>query len=215
MIIFSYYTHFLYIIIYYIIIIMNIITNEHSLLNASFRSVPATLPIIIILFYFYNNKLIFLYLFLGHFIVQLSIPVFKNNIAYPIGLYLSKHFNTDDIPLIGRFKRPIGAANTGCFYKCPDNFSTTQGMPSGHCMIMAFICVFLYYYIMDYYNISEQNKIYVLLPCLLVTLYMMYTRVLMNAHTVQQTIVGSLIGIIFAHYYYIYVKNKIKKKISN
>ena len=194
---------------------MNIITNEHSLLNASFRSVPATLPIIIILVYFYTNKLIFLYLFLGQYIVQLSTPIFKDIIAYPIGLYLSKHFNTDDIPLIGRFKRPIGAANTGCFYKCPENFSTTQGMPSGHSMIMAFVCVFLYYYIIDYYNIPEQNKIYVLLPCLLITLYMMYTRVLMNAHTVQQTIVGSLIGIVFAHYYYIYVKNKIKKKIYN
>ena len=194
---------------------MNIITNEHSLLNASFRSVPFTLPIIIILLYFYTNKIIFLYLFLGQYIVQLSTPVLKDVIAYPIGLYLSKQFNSDDIPLIGRFKRPIGAANTGCFYISPDNISTTQGMPSGHSMIMAFVCVFLYYYIVDYYNISDQNKIYVLLPCLLVTLYMMYTRVLMNAHTIQQTIIGSLIGIVSAHYYYIYVKNKIKKKISN
>ena len=69
---------------------MNIITNEHSLLNVLFRSVPATLPIIIILVYFYTNKLIFLYLFLGQYIVQLSTPIFKDIIAYPIGLYLSK-----------------------------------------------------------------------------------------------------------------------------
>lgn len=194
---------------------MNIITNEHSLLNASFRSVPFTLPIIIIFIYFYTNNLVFLYLFLGQYIVQLSTPVFKDLIAYPIGVYLSKKFNTDDIPLIGRFKRPIGASNTGCFYISSDNLSTTQGMPSGHSMITAFVCVFMYYYIVDYYNISNTKKIYVLLPCLLITLYMMYTRVLMNAHTIQQTIVGSLIGIIFAHYYYIYVKNKIKKKKSN
>lgn len=40
----------------------------------------------------------------------------------------------------------------------------------------------------------------------------MYTRVLMNAHTIQQTIIGSLIGCIFAHYYYIYINNKLKKK---
>jgi len=194
---------------------MNIITNEHSFLNASFRSVPFSLPIIIILIYFYTNNLIFLYLFLGQYIVQLSTPVFKDIIAYPIGLYLSNKFNTDDIPIIGRFKRPLGASNTGCFYISPDNLSTTQGMPSGHSMITAFVCIFLYYYIVDYYNIPNTKKIYVLLPCLLITLYMMYTRVLMNAHTIQQTIVGSFIGIVFAHYYYIYTKNKIKKKISN
>lgn len=191
---------------------MNFITNEHSLLNASFRSAPFTLPILLIVIYFLTNNVVLLYLFLGQYIVQLSVPVFKDIIAYPIGLYLSNIYKTDDIPLIGRFKRPIGAANTGVFYVGPDNLSTTQGMPSGHSMLTAFVCVFLYYYVIDFYDIKDEYKIYVLSICLFITLYMMYTRVLMNAHTIQQTIIGSLIGFIFAHYYYIYINNKLKIK---
>ena len=64
----------------------------------------------------------------------------------------------------------------------------------------------------DFYNIKEEHKVYVLSIFLFLTLYMMYSRVLMNAHTIQQTIVGSLIGYFLAYYYYIYIKNKIKNK---
>ena len=123
---------------------MNFITNEHSLLNASFRSAPFTLPILLIVLYFSTNNIMFLYLFLGQNIVQLSVPFFKDIVAYPIGLYLSDKFKTDDIPLIGRFKRPIGAVNTGVFYVGPDNLSTTQGMPSGHSMLIGFLYVYFY-----------------------------------------------------------------------
>lgn len=194
---------------------MDIISNEHSLLNASFRSIPFTLPIILIIIYIYTNNLIFLYLFLGQYLVKLSTIIFKNAIFYPIGLYLSKQYNTIDIPIIGRFKRPEGAKNTGCFYIDDNNFSTSEGMPSGHSMLMAFVCVFLYYYIVDFYNIKNEKRIYLLMFGVVLILYMMYSRVLMNAHTIQQTIIGALIGSVFAYYYYNYVKNKIniKKKI--
>jgi len=191
---------------------MYFITNEHSLFNSIFRSAPCTLPIFSIIIFIYTNNITFLYLFLGQYIVQLLTPFFKNIIAYPIGVYLTNIFKTDDIPIIGRFKRPIGATNTGCYYISKDNLSTTEGMPSGHSMLIAFVCVFLYYYIIDFYNIKKQHKIYILFIFLFITIYMMYTRVLMNAHTIQQTIVGSLIGYVLAYYYYIYIKNKIKIK---
>lgn len=193
---------------------MDIISNEHSLLNASFRSMPFTLTIILIIVYLYTNNVVFLYLLLGRFLIRLCTIILKNVIFYPIGLYLSKQYNTIDIPIIGRFKRPDGAKNTDYFYIDDNNYSITEGMPSGHSMFMAFVCVFLYYYIIDFYNIKKENRIYLLMFCAVLILYMMYSRVLMNAHTIQQTIVGSLIGAIFAYYYYIYVKNKIKKKIS-
>ena len=194
---------------------MDIISNEHSILNASFRSFPFTLPIILIIIYVSTNNLIFLYLFLGQYLVKFSTTILKNAIFYPIGLYLSKQYNTIDIPIIGRFKRPEGAKNTGCFYIDDNNFSTSEGMPSGHSMLMAFVCVFLYYYIVDFYNIKNEKRIYLLMFGVVLILYMMYSRVLMNAHTIQQTIIGALIGSVFAYYYYNYVKNKIniKKKI--
>ncbi len=55
---------------------MNFITNEHSLLNTSFRSAPFTLPIVIITLFLYTHNLGFLYLFLGQYLVQLSTPIF-------------------------------------------------------------------------------------------------------------------------------------------
>lgn len=196
---------------------MNIITNEHSLINAIFRSIPLTLPIVLFIAYIFTKNKILLYLFIGQYFVQFLVPIFKNYLAYPIGFYLTKLYNTDDIPIIGRFKRPIGAKNTGVFYISEDNYSFTQGMPSGHCMIMAFICVFLYYYLIDLYKFNNTYKSYLFFMCIIFILYMMYTRVLMNAHTIQQTIIGTLIGYILAYYYYIYIKNKFinKKKSTN
>jgi membrane-associated phospholipid phosphatase len=41
----------------------------------------------------------------------------------------------------------------------------------------------------------------------------MYSRILIKCHTIQQTIVGSLIGIIFAFLLFKY-KNKIKKELK-
>ena len=196
---------------------MNIITNEHSLLNAMFRSVPLTVPILLFIIYMYTYNPVLLHLIIGQFVIQLSVPIFKNYLAYPIGIYLTNICKTEDIPIIGRFKRPIGAKNTGCFYVSDDNYSFTQGMPSGHSMIMAFVSVFLYYYLVDLYKFNNTYKNYLFLICMLFILYMMYTRVLMNAHTLQQTIIGSIIGSILAYYYYIYIKNKFinKKKSTN
>jgi membrane-associated phospholipid phosphatase len=44
-------------------------------------------------------------------------------------------------------------------------------------------------------------------------LFVMYSRVLIKCHTLQQTIVGSLIGIAFAFLLFKY-KNKIKKELK-
>lgn len=189
---------------------MNIFQNQFSVLNSIFRSVPLTLPIFIFIhYYFYKNIYIF-YLFCGTLIINLLVPLSKK-LCIPLGKYLSKIYNTEDLPFIGRFSRPLGASNCGCFYISPDNYATTSGMPSGHCMLTTFTCVYLYYYIIAEYKISKQTKF--ILFCLLlgISIYMAYTRVLMNCHTIQQTILGSFIGAILGYFYYSHIKKNKNK----
>lgn len=191
---------------------MNLIQNEHSLLNMFFRASPCIFPFLLFIFYIFTKNILIFYLIIGWFIMGYTNEfIFKNIIFKSIGNYLSKIFQTNDFPIIGRFKRPEGAANCDCFYVSPDNYSFTQGMPSGHSMLSGFVAVFIYNFIIDNYNIKSKYKPFILFLTLVFILYTMYSRVLMNCHTTQQTIFGALIGSICGYYYYIYINNTIKK----
>lgn len=189
---------------------MNIFLNQHSFLNAIFRSYPCTLPIMLIIIYIFNKNKYIIALCVGHYLVQLSVPICKDVIAYPIGKYLSKKYNIDDFPIIGRFRRPNGAINCGCFYVSEDNISSSEGMPSGHSMLASFASIFIYYYFVNEYNVTGEIKFLVCMIFAIFTIYMMYSRVLMNCHTIQQTIIGAFIGLVMGHYYYYYVRNLIQ-----
>ena len=76
----------------------------------------------------------------------IGVNVLKNIICKPIGNYLTNKYNIIDFPIIGRFKRPEGALNCGCFYISENNYSTSEGMPSGHSI--------------DEYNIKNKKTIY-------------------------------------------------------
>ena len=181
---------------------MNIIQNEFSFLNTIFRSVPLTLPIGIYIIYYGTKSRHILYLFLGSLLINfLYIPFIKKILSY-LGNYLSNIYGTIDIPVIGRFKRPEGAANCGVFYIDKDNISTTSGMPSGHCILTAFTCIYLYHYITNKYDMNYNNSVLLFILLMIIVIYMAYTRVLFNCHTLEQTIIGTLMGIILGHYYY-------------
>jgi len=191
---------------------MNIFTDEFSIINTFFRSIPCTAPFLLLIVYLITRNVFVLYLFIGHFAIQILTGILKDVVCLPIGKYLSNIYNTVDIPIIGRFKRPVNAKNTGCFYINENNYSNTEGMPSGHSMLAGFMGIFLYYHIIDYYKVLPQNKQYVFILVSIFIVYMMYTRVLMNCHTLQQTIVGAIIGILLGHYYYFYIKNMLDRK---
>ena len=181
---------------------MNIIQNEFSFLNTIFRSVPLTLPIGIYITYYGTKSRHILYLFLGSLLINfLYIPFIKKILSY-LGNYLSNIYGTIDIPVIGRFKRPEGASNCGVFYIDKDNISTTSGMPSGHCILTAFTCIYLYHYITNKYDMNYNNSVLLFILLMIIVIYMAYTRILFNCHTFEQTIIGTLMGIILGHYYY-------------
>ena len=196
---------------------MNIIQDKSSLLNKFFASTPCTIPLILFALYFNNKSMFIFYLILGWFFMDyIGVNVFKNIICKPIGNYLTNKYNIIDFPIIGRFKRPEGALNCGCFYLSENNYSTSEGMPSGHSILAAFVAVFMYNYIIDEYNVKHKYRPYIFIIVLCFVLYTMYSRVLMGCHTIQQTLIGACIGSICAYYYYNYISESIKnnKKIK-
>jgi len=194
---------------------MHIFQNEFSFLNEFFRSTPCTIPIILFAIYFANKNMFIFYLILGWFFMDyIGVGIFKNIICKPIGDYITSNYGIIDFPIIGRFKRPDGAKNCGCFYVSETNYATSEGMPSGHSILVGFVAVFMYNYIIDEYNINHKYKPYIFILTFLFILYTMYSRVLINCHTTQQTILGALIGSLCGYYYYKYVSHN-NKKINN
>jgi membrane-associated phospholipid phosphatase len=170
------------------------------------------MPIILIALYFFTRNIFIYYLIIGWSICFVSIIPLKDIIFKLSGKYLSNIYPSIDFPIIGRFKRPEGATNCDCFYVSPDNYSFTEGMPSGHSILSGFVAIFMYNFIIDNYNIKSEYKPILLFLTLFFILYTMYSRVLMNCHTIQQTIFGAFIGSICGYYFYLYINNKIKKE---
>tara|TARA_Y100000817_G_C16731330_1_gene488133 strand:- start:58 stop:636 length:579 start_codon:yes stop_codon:yes gene_type:complete len=188
---------------------MDIFQNQYSILNAVFRSVPLTLPIIVFIVYYLTQNIQIFNLFIGTLVINfICVNLFKKLCLILLDIF---NITTDGLPILGRFSRPDNCINCGVHYVSETHYSYTSGMPSGHSMLMSFVCVYLYYYINNTYIIKNHNKkntnnksLLLFLILFLITIYMMYTRVLMGCHTIQQTIVGSIIGAILGHYYYKY-----------
>ena len=181
-----------------------------NIINEMFRSIPTTLPILTFIFYIIIHDKFIFYLAIGMVITQYLVKYIKNIFSYFYSILINNTNEYIELPILGKFSRPEGAANCGSFYKSTDNLSTSSGMPSGHSILAGFTSIFLYYYLIDKYKIKKQYHDKVLFSCLLFTFYTMYTRILFNCHTIQQTIVGALLGILFGHYYY-----KLSLKFNN
>jgi membrane-associated phospholipid phosphatase len=70
-------------------------------------------------------------------------------------------------------------------------------MPSGHCMAVFYSITFMYLYFQD--NMINNNIVFIYFILGLVTIYNCIEG---NYHTMDQTIIGTICGIIFTYYYY-------------
>ena len=82
--------------------------------------------------------------------------------------------------IIGRGKRPDGAK------------SKSYGMPSGHSQFAGAVSSYLALF--NYYEKSKYYKI-IIFSLIIAALYVMYSRVFEKWHTIQQTIIGVIIGV--------------------
>ena len=83
------------------------------------------------------------------------------------------------------FKRPQGAKN--CNYLCNDgNQAGRPGMPSSHSAEATFFASFYF---------SQTSNIYIRIGLILYAMGVMISRYIKKCHTVEQIVVGSLLGL--------------------
>jgi len=140
-----------------------------------------------------------LYLFISFNIIIISNILLK---------YISKSiyllFNIETIPLLGIGKRPENATSCGTYLD--GLLSTTYGMPSGHSQIAWSVAIyFILKIIKKWYNNDKDNKpitilgyMWLILSCIFIlgiATYISYSRVYIEGcHTIQQVIIGGILG---------------------
>lgn len=113
--------------------------------------------------------------------------------------------------LMGSGSRPKGAKNCSLFVEKNASFSKSYGMPSGHSQNAAFFSTYAIMGILN--NPLISNKYIFVTIFIFLAFSVMYSRVYLKCHTIQQIIVGGVLGIILGLQYYNnkdYIKNVLK-----
>ena len=173
------------------------------------------------------------YIFLGgliasnYYFILYGIFAYLNLIINKILKYIAKFiynkFDIKSLPIIGLGVRPKGAVNCSAipYQKGYITKSKSFGMPSGHSQNAWFLFGFMLLYLINNYK-NEKNdtmekflfglKISVLF---IIALSISISRVYINCHTVQQVIIGGIIGLIIGCLAYLltkYIVEKIEKR---
>lgn len=172
-------------------------------INEIFRAIPIIIPVLSFVYYLITKEKIILFLFTGIILCHFFIILLKNVVFKYIEYFLNNLKLNKIKNILGSFDRPIGAKNCGSFYVNEHNYSSTRGMPSGHCILIGYVSIFLWHYLIEKYKIEKKNHLYLLIFCLFFCYYTMYTRVIFGCHTIEQTIIGLFIGMIYGHYYFL------------
>jgi len=157
--------------------------------------------------YFFTLNIDFLIFFIGLFLNHKLNSFLKYNV-------FSQLFGKQDIPLIGKGIRPKGAKNCCSFKPCNPIYPKSYGMPSGHSQSAGFFSTLGVMFLLE--NNNKNNNFITIFGSfifIITMLFVMYSRVLIKCHTIEQTIMGSLIGILVAFLLFKY-KNKIKKELK-
>jgi membrane-associated phospholipid phosphatase len=139
---------------------------------------------------------------LGLFIIVENIIniIFKNIFRVIMG--------NNKFPIIGKGTRPVNAISCGFFTPRTkiDKLIKSFGMPSGHSQTFSFIATLIGIHL---YNLpNKTNNIYKYITLIVLTMIAMLMRVYIEkCHTIQQTIIGALIGVILAFLFTKYFGN--------
>jgi len=135
-----------------------------------------------------------IYLFIMYILVVVSNCIAKRFIFKPIyDLYYGK-YKTNTIPILGIGSRPYNGDDTN---DTNDTNDTTFGMPSCHSQVAWFITTYI---ICKLFYEKLVILIVLFALCILLILlafYISYSRVYIEkCHTIQQVIIGGILGII-------------------
>ena len=151
-----------------------------------------------------NPLLLFIYGLISkkkYFINYIVLATIIDFIAVKSLKYLVKQLynflNIEALPILGLGRRPDGAMSCG-LYK-DNKLSNSFGMPSGHALFCGFSFVYWYYYLDK--NIDSKYKNIIIFIWLAISCLLALSRVYLGCHTIQQVIIGFIIGSMIAVFF--------------
>ena len=176
-------------------------TSKRNNLNPTLsRSTPVIFSYLSLLNCMINPSYQSFYLFVAFNSINLSNWIIKHLIVKPI----YEHLGKKSLPILGIGKRPADATSCGTYLD--GILSTTYGMPSGHSQIAWSVAIyFILKMIKKWYNNDKDNKpitilgyMWLILSCIFIlsiATYISYSRVYIEGcHTIQQVIIGGILG---------------------
>lgn len=156
---------------------------------------------------------------MDYYVVLLAIFSFVNIIINLIIKYifrkLYEYLKVKKLPLLGIGERPSGQCNDkdlGFFNKyLKVKEAKLFGMPSGHSQSAWFIFTFVLLYLIDVLKLnnssfsyeSTKNWItYTIILLFIITVFISYSRIKENCHTIEQVLLGSFIGVVLGFIFY-------------
>ena len=136
--------------------------------------------------------------FAFYFTIYILIVDISAHILKILFKFIYKSLNKTYLPILGLGRRPNNAKYCSCFID-DDNLqgiTSSFGMPSGHSIISITTAVLLTWYILNTQKKSTNRTISITLLhfiCIMIA----FSRYPLGCHTIQQIIIGSLIGFLF------------------
>ena len=161
-----------------------------STITGILRSYPIIMMYSTLLIYIMTSDIDYLYLLLVLWIGE--------GINYNLKYNFFKPIFGDNIPILGRGARPYGAKQCGLFLSKKEKKKlSSYGMPSGHSQNSAIFATFLILKLLN----SGKNLSTMLKICYIAiwSLSVMISRWVFKCHTVNQIILGGLLGTFFGY----------------
>ena len=169
------------------------------------RSYSLIILIILFMGYFSTKKIDYLVLIVIFFFNSILNNFLKEYIFKPI-------MKDKKLPILGYGTRPINSKNPAQFGNINDPpYKGSYGMPSGHSQTTITFAVFFIMALFDYHSNLSNSMLYFI--TFIITIYsvlVLWSRIYLKCHTIQQVIIGSIIGVTLGYYGYIYGKILIK-----
>jgi len=183
------------------------------------RSTPTLYLVVILTYFLINPSYLKLYLLVSYLGLNISNHILKQifKIIYKLTVGVNQPMG-----ILGLGRRPDKATDCASFLNFNNTKPKSYGMPSGHSQLSWCVVTYLLLHIYskrdsllkDFTKNNKLRKIYLIIISLILITFatlVSYSRVYVEyCHTLQQVIVGGLIGIIFGIViYYIQIKLKL------
>jgi membrane-associated phospholipid phosphatase len=163
------------------------------------RASPSILFVIGLILFIITRMDIYLMLLIVFTVSEIINTIMKYYIFKPI--MKNKYW-----PILGYGTRPPNSKNSAQFGNInTPPYKGSYGMPSGHSQIMITVATFFIMTLFNYHsNIIPSILYFITFIVILFSLSVLWSRIYLNCHTIQQVILGSIFGFIIGYYGFTY-----------